>query len=105
MGTDPRYAPESKVAIEEYEPLQTNLGRSFQGPIPAGSFYLDTGEAKALLAHPEAAYADVVRPYLNGDDSAEDQSSTHGGSSSTLAFVSLRRRSYIRRRWPSSASA
>ena len=63
---------ESKLAIEEYEPLQANLGRSFQGPIPVGSFYLDIDEAEALLGRPEVNYADVVRPYLNGDDIAVD---------------------------------
>jgi hypothetical protein len=63
---------ESKLAIEEYEPLQANRGRSFQGPIPAGSFYLDIDEAKALLARKDADYADVVRPYVNGDDITEE---------------------------------
>lgn len=63
---------ESKLAIEEYAPLQPNRGRSFQGPIPAGSFYLDPDEAKELLTRPEAAYADVVRPYLIGDDITEE---------------------------------
>jgi hypothetical protein len=63
---------ESKVAVEEYEPLPENRGRSFQGPIPAGSFYLDIDEAEMLLARPEAAYADVVRPYLIGDDITEE---------------------------------
>ncbi len=63
---------ESKLAIEEYEPLPENRGRSFQGPIPAGSFYLDIDEAEMLLARPEPAYADVVRPYLIGDDITEE---------------------------------
>lgn len=63
---------ESKVAVEEYEPLPANKGRSFQGPIPAGSFYLDPEEAKEILACNDAAYDEVVRPYLIGDDITED---------------------------------
>ena len=63
---------ESKIAIEEYETLGENLGRSFQGPIPAGSFYLDIHEGEALLALTDADYADVVRPYLIGDDITEE---------------------------------
>jgi hypothetical protein len=63
---------ESKLSIEEYEPLLENRGRSFQGPIPAGSFYLDMAEAELLLARSEAAYADVIRPYLIGDDITEE---------------------------------
>lgn len=63
---------ESKLAIEEYEPLPANLGRSFQGPIPAGSFYLEPDEAGEILARTEASYSDVVRPYLIGDDITEE---------------------------------
>jgi hypothetical protein len=63
---------ESKLAIEEYEPLSANLGRSFQGPIPAGKFYLEPDEAKEILSRPEADYDEVVRPYLIGDDITEE---------------------------------
>jgi hypothetical protein len=63
---------ESKVQIEEYEPLAANRGRSFQGPIPAGDFYLEPEEAGVLLAGGDASYADVVRPYLIGDDITEE---------------------------------
>ena len=63
---------ESKLAIEEYDTLAPNRGRSFQGPIPAGSFYLTPEEAEALLARDEADYSDVVRPYLIGDDITEE---------------------------------
>jgi hypothetical protein len=62
---------ESKVAIEEYEALPPNLGQSFQGPIPAGDFYLEPDEAQAISARDDAAYADVIRPYLIGDDITE----------------------------------
>jgi hypothetical protein len=63
---------ESKVAIEEYEALPANLGRSFQGPIPAGDFYLEPDEAREILARDDAEYAEVVRPYLVGDDITEE---------------------------------
>ncbi len=63
---------ESKLAIEEYKPLPANKRRSFQGPIPAGSFVLEYEEAKNLLARGDADYEQVVRPYLIGDDITED---------------------------------
>ncbi len=63
---------ESKLSVEEYKPLSANSNRSFQGPIPAGPFYLDEGEARELIEKSEANYADVVRPYLVGDDITED---------------------------------
>ena len=63
---------ESKLAIEEYEPLAANLGRSFQGPIPAGDFYLEPDQARGILAEDDADYAEVVRPYLIGDDITEE---------------------------------
>jgi hypothetical protein len=63
---------ESKLSVEEYAPLRPNAGRSFQGPIPAGNFYLDPKEARELLARPDADYSQVVRPYLIGDDITED---------------------------------
>ena len=63
---------ESKVAIEEYEALPPNRGRSFQGPIPAGNFYLELDEADAFLTRGDADYVAVVRPYLIGEDITED---------------------------------
>ncbi len=63
---------ESKLAIEEYEPLPVNSGRAFQGPIPVGNFYLEPDEAREILADGEANYQEVVRPYLIGDDIAEE---------------------------------
>lgn len=63
---------ESLPAVEEYERLPANAGRAFQGPIPAGEFYLTPEEAAELLARPDASYGDVVRPYLVGEDIAED---------------------------------
>jgi hypothetical protein len=64
---------ESKLATEEYGPLPENGGRAFQGPIPVGEFYLSPEEANSLLAaSSDVDYSEVVRPYLIGDDIAED---------------------------------
>jgi hypothetical protein len=53
--------------------LRANRGRCFLGPIPVGKgFILPAEEAQALLALADADYRDVVRPYLTGDDIAED---------------------------------
>ena len=57
--------------------LSANKGRCFQGPIPVGAgFVLDEATARGLLARTDAPYADVIRPYLIGEDIAErpDQS-------------------------------
>ncbi|MEX1164140.1 MAG: DNA methyltransferase [Nitriliruptor sp.] len=53
--------------------LEANRGRCFQGPIPVGDgFILTTAEAEELLARDDASYRDVVRPYLTGEDIADD---------------------------------
>ncbi len=54
-------------------PLAANRGVAFQGPIPVGDgFIVNQAEAHALLQREDADYAAVVRPYLIGDDIAED---------------------------------
>jgi hypothetical protein len=54
-------------------PLSANRGMAFQGPIPVGDgFILSQAEAHEVLQRGEADYAAVVRPYLIGDDIAED---------------------------------
>jgi hypothetical protein len=54
-------------------PLNGNRGRAFQGPIPAGAgFVLSEAEANGLLDRSDARYADVVRPYLVGQDVTDD---------------------------------
>ncbi|TNH25095.1 class I SAM-dependent DNA methyltransferase [Micromonospora orduensis] len=54
-------------------PLLANKGRCFQGPIPVGDgFIITEQEASRLLAAKEATYRDVVRPYLVGDDIADE---------------------------------
>lgn len=67
---------ESVVPVEEYEALNENRGRSFQGPIPGGDFYLDEPEAVALLTEDGSSAKSVIRRYLVGKDIAEapDQS-------------------------------
>ncbi|GAA3761777.1 hypothetical protein HDA32_005750 [Spinactinospora alkalitolerans] len=53
--------------------LSVNRDHAFQGPIPIGAgFILDEEEAQRLLARGDADYRDVVRPYLVGDDIADD---------------------------------
>lgn len=53
--------------------LRANEKHCFQGPIPSGSgFLISEGEATDLLAKADANYRDVVHPYLDGDDIADD---------------------------------
>jgi hypothetical protein len=53
--------------------LDANKGRCFQGLTPVGDgFILSVQEAQSLLSKTDANYRDVVRPYLVGDDIAED---------------------------------
>jgi hypothetical protein len=53
--------------------LAANKGRCFQGPIPVGAgFIISADEAQSLLAHTDADYRRVIRPYLTGDDIAAD---------------------------------
>ena len=58
---------------EAATPLPANRRRAFQGPIPVGDgFILGVDEAEDLLRRSDAAYREVVRPYLIGDDITED---------------------------------
>ncbi len=53
--------------------LRLNRGHAFQGPKPVGAgFVLDPSEADDLLQATDAEYRLVVRPYLAGQDIAED---------------------------------
>lgn len=53
--------------------LAANKHRCFQGPIPVGDgFIIGTDEAEALLAQGAPDYRLVVRPYLIGEDIADD---------------------------------
>ncbi|GAA5533979.1 class I SAM-dependent DNA methyltransferase [Deinococcus aluminii] len=53
------------------QPLPENAGRSFQGVKLVGPFDLDAATAHSLLTHSNpdgVSNADVVKPYLDGDD-------------------------------------
>ncbi len=53
--------------------LSANKARCFEGPLPSGAgFLLPQEEAEALLRRTDAAYREVVRPYLTGEDLADD---------------------------------
>lgn len=57
----------------EVPELSANRRRCFQGPIPVGDGFIITAvEAFSLLDRAEAKYREVVRPYIIGDDIAED---------------------------------
>jgi hypothetical protein len=53
--------------------LRSNAGRAFQGPIPVGEgFVITEAEARSVLADARVRYETVVRPYLIGDDIANE---------------------------------
>lgn len=53
--------------------LAMNRNRAFAGVVPqAKGFILEPAEATDLLADPGASYERVVRPFLTGDDIADD---------------------------------
>lgn len=53
------------------QPLAANRDKCFQGPIPVGKgFIIPEAEAKDLVADNAVNYADVVRPYVVGEDLA-----------------------------------
>lgn len=53
--------------------LTVNRDRCFEGPSPkATGLIISADEAAALLAMPDAAYREVVRPYLTAADIADD---------------------------------
>jgi hypothetical protein len=61
------------VGLAQAVVLSANTGRAFQGPIPVGEgFILTRAEARTLLARTDANYGDVVKPYLIGEDIAND---------------------------------
>lgn len=62
-----------ELATGKALPLSLNKGKCFQGPIPLGEgFILTVAEAKSLLDRTDAIYREVVRPYLIGEDIADD---------------------------------
>ncbi len=51
--------------------LPQNAGHAFQGPIPVGKgFIVDASIARSMLVDPQTDYKGVVRPYLIGEDIA-----------------------------------
>lgn len=65
--------PSLRTSSHAASRLGQNSGRAFQGPIPrAKGFILSRDEAQEILARSEADYRRVVRPYLVGDDIAND---------------------------------
>ncbi|HEY8644724.1 MAG TPA: DNA methyltransferase [Gaiellaceae bacterium] len=51
--------------------LPTNGGRAFQGFVPGANYFADPSAAKRLLED-APRYGDVIRPFLSGDDIAND---------------------------------
>lgn len=71
-GVTPALRPAGRD-VSEAEPLRENRGHAFQGPIPGGAgFILDEQEAESLLARTDADYFRILRPYLVGEDIAND---------------------------------
>ena len=71
-GITPSLRP-TGTDLAEARALPQNRGRAFQGSIPAGAgFVLNEAEASKLLTRSDASYAQVVRPYLIGEDVAND---------------------------------
>ena len=59
--------------VPEPQLLTGNAGVAFQGPIPVGGgFILTADEAEKMLADSSALYRRVVRPYLDGEDIADN---------------------------------
>ena len=66
-GIDTALRP-STIAIADVPSLAANSGIAFQGFLPGAKFDIDKEAARALLARDDAAYSDVVLPYLDGRD-------------------------------------
>jgi hypothetical protein len=59
--------------VPEPQLLAGNADVAFQGPIPVGGgFILTVDEAEKMLADSSALYRRVVRPYLDGEDIADN---------------------------------
>ncbi len=71
-GISPSLRP-FDVDVSAASRLVQNTRRSFQGPIPAGDgFVLNPEQAATLLLRDDSDYSRVVRPYLIGDDIANE---------------------------------
>src|SRR5262249_54767483 len=52
--------------------LRANRGVAFQGMLPGANYVVECEVAERLRDETAVRYADVVRPYLSGDDIATD---------------------------------
>ncbi len=69
----PQITTSLRVEASDGVSLAANADRAFQGPIPRGAgFVLNEHDAEKLLVRTDADYRSVVRPYLVGDDIAND---------------------------------
>ena len=56
----------------EPDPLRANKGVAFQGMLPGADFIVPNDAAAQLRAVAKPPYRDVIRPYLTGEDIAND---------------------------------
>lgn len=61
---------ESTIPVADVPVLPANRRRAFQGFLPGAKYDIDVELAEQLLSSPDAAYVDVVKPYLDGRDIA-----------------------------------
>jgi hypothetical protein len=61
---------ESTIPVADVPVLPANRRRAFQGFLPGAKYDIDVELAEQLLRSPDAAYVDVVKPYLDGRDIA-----------------------------------
>lgn len=52
--------------------LQANRRIAYQGMLPGANYIVESETAQALRSETQPRYADVIRPYLSGDDIAND---------------------------------
>jgi hypothetical protein len=68
-GIDTALRP-STIPIADVPPLSANRNFAFQGFLPGAKFDIPSEVAEGLLAVTDAAYSEVVLPYLDGRDIA-----------------------------------
>jgi hypothetical protein len=66
---------ESTIPVADVPVLSANRGRAFQGFLPGAKYDITVEKAHELFSLSDAAYANVVKPYLHGRDitSSSDQ--------------------------------
>lgn len=68
-GIDTALTP-STIPIADVPGLEANGGIAYQGFLPGAAFDITLEVGEDLLQRPDASYADVVRPYMDGRDIA-----------------------------------